>query len=191
MARSSTSSISYNHIRGKLQSFERWITLQFWCLPPVQKAAHGDQKKPFVQKGELRAAAHLSDTWAPHWPSFKEVPSPPSWRFRGYFHPLFINLEGITLRSKLPALHKPRCEDSKYNFECSIWILTVKCNAHGFSQYYNFQDQKITMIENIGYITELTAWYCYQGHMSGTCVWRGGNRSQFFSNWRIVQNFRQ
>ncbi|WP_419614027.1 hypothetical protein, partial [Thiolapillus sp.] len=61
-------------------------------------------------------------------------------------------------------------EDSKSYFECSIWILTVKCNAHGFSQYYNFQNQKITMLENIGYITELTAWHFYQGHMSGTCV---------------------
>ena len=40
-------------------------------------------------------------------------------------------------------------EDSKSYFECSIWILTVKCNAHGFSHFYNFQKQKITMLENI------------------------------------------
>ena len=36
------------------------------------------------------------------------------------------------------------------------------------------------MLENIGYITELTAWHFYQGHMIGTCAWRGGNRSHFF-----------
>ena len=71
-------------------------------------------------------------------------------------------------------------EDSKSYSECSIWIWTVKCNAHGFSQYYNFQNQKITMLENMGYVTELTAWHCYQGHMSSTPVWRGGNRSHFF-----------
>ena len=39
-------------------------------------------------------------------------------------------------------------EDSKSNFECSVWILTVRCKAHGFSQYYNFENQKITMLEN-------------------------------------------
>ena len=50
----------------------------------------------------------------------------------------------------------------------------------GFSQYDNFQNQKITMLENKGYITELTAWHCYQGHMNGTHVWRGGNHSHFF-----------
>ena len=71
-------------------------------------------------------------------------------------------------------------EDSKSYFECSIWILTVKCNAHNFSQYYNFQNQKITMLENIRYIIELTAWHFYQGHVSGACVWREGNRSHFF-----------
>ena len=60
-------------------------------------------------------------------------------------------------------------EDSKSYFECSIYILTVKCNAHGFSQY-SFQRQKITVLENVGFITELTAWHCYQGHMSGACV---------------------
>ena len=57
-------------------------------------------------------------------------------------------------------------EDSKSYFECSIWTLTVKCNAHGFSQYDNFQNQEITMLVNIGYITELTDWHCYQGPMS-------------------------
>ena len=52
-------------------------------------------------------------------------------------------------------------EVSKSYFECGIWILTstVKCNTHGFSQHYNFQNQKITMLENIEYITELTAWH--------------------------------
>ena len=61
-------------------------------------------------------------------------------------------------------------EDSESYFECSVWILTVKCNAHGFSQYYDFQNQKITMLKNIGYIPKLTAWHFYQGPMSGTCV---------------------
>ena len=61
-------------------------------------------------------------------------------------------------------------EDSKSYFECSIWILTVKCNTHGFLQCDNFQNEKITVLENIGYITELTAWHFYQGHKSGICV---------------------
>ena len=61
-------------------------------------------------------------------------------------------------------------EASKSYFECSIWILTVKCNAHDFSHYYNFFNKKITMLKNVGYITELTAWHFYQGHVSGTCV---------------------
>ena len=61
-------------------------------------------------------------------------------------------------------------EDSESYFECSIWVLTVKCNARGFSQYYNVRNQKITMLEYIGYITELTARHFYQGHMSGACV---------------------
>ena len=109
------------------------------------------------------------------------VPSPP-WCFRGYFHPLFINLQGATLCSELPALHKPRVKTQNLiSFECGIWILTVKCNAHSISQYYNFQNQKITMLENTGYITEPTALHFYQGHMSyGTCVWRGRNCSHLF-----------
>ena len=37
---------------------------------------------------------------------FKGAPSSPSWCFRGCFYPLFIKLEGITLCSKLPALHR-------------------------------------------------------------------------------------
>ena len=37
----------------------------------------------------------------------RREPSPPSWCFRGYFNPLFIKLEGITLCSVLLALHKP------------------------------------------------------------------------------------
>ena len=98
---------------------------------------------------------------------------------RGYLHP-FLDVFGIFS----PPLHQLRgyhsviqaaspsqvmSEDSKSYFECSIWILTVKCNAHGFSRYYNFQSQ-ITMLENIGYTTELTAWHFHVGHMSGTCV---------------------
>ena len=35
------------------------------------------------------------------------VPSPLSWCFRGYFRPIFINLEGITLCSEWSALHEP------------------------------------------------------------------------------------
>ena len=113
--------------------------------------------------------------------SFEGVPSPPSWCFTGYFHPLFSNLEGLTLCSGLLALHKPWVKTQNLILNiCSIWILTVKCNEHSFSQHYNFQNQKITMLENIGYITELTAWHFYQGHMSGACVWEGGSCSHFF-----------
>ena len=71
---------------------------------------------------------------------------------------------------KAASLSQAMNEDSKSDSQSSDWILTVKCHAHGFSQYYNFQNQKITMLENTGYITELTAWHIYQGHMSGTCV---------------------
>ena len=103
---------------------------------------------------------------APNLLSFKGVPSPPFWcvTFKGYF----------------PALHKPWVKTQNLIWIQCIWISTVKCNAHSFSQYYNFQNQKITMLKNIGYITELTAWHCYQRHMSDTCVWHGWNRSHFF-----------
>ena len=101
---------------------------------------------------------------------FQEGTFTPFLMFSGYVYPLFINSEGITLCSKLPALPQAMSEDSTSYFECGIWILTVECNAHSFSQHYNFQNQKITMLENIGYITELTARHSYQDHMSGTCV---------------------
>ena len=117
---------------------------------------------------------------APNLLSFKGVPSPPSWCFRGYFLPPLHQLGGYYSVFRAASPSQAMGEDSKSYFECSIWILTVKCNAHGFSQYYNFQKQKMTMLENIGYITELTALHFYQGHMSGTCVWRGENRSHFF-----------
>ena len=45
------------------------------------------------------------------------------------------------------------------------------------------------MFENMGYITELTAWHCYQGHMSGTCVWRGGKLSHFFQADALYKHF--
>ena len=111
---------------------------------------------------------------------FQGVPSPPSWRFRGYFLPPLHQLRGYHSVLKAASPSQAMSEDSKCYFECSIWILTAKCNAHGFSQYYNFQNQKITMLENIGYLSELTAWHCYQSHMSGACVWQGENRSHFF-----------
>ena len=38
--------------------------------------------------------------------SFNGVPSPPFRLFRGYLHPLLINLEGITPCSELPALYR-------------------------------------------------------------------------------------
>ena len=71
---------------------------------------------------------------------------------------------------KAASPSKAVSEDSKSDSQSSDWILTVKCHAHGFSQYYNSQNQEIIMLENIGYITELTAWHCYQGYVSGTCV---------------------
>ena len=43
---------------------------------------------------------------APNFLSFKGVPLPLPIFFRGHFHPLFINLEGITPCSKLLNIHK-------------------------------------------------------------------------------------
>ena len=89
----------------------------------------------------------------------------------GYPHPFLDVLGGIfspllqhrgyhsVFRAANPS--QAMSEDSKSNFECSLWILTAKCIAHCFSQYHNFQNQKITMLENMGYITELTAWHFY------------------------------
>ena len=110
--------------------------------------------------------------------SFKRVPWPP-WCFGEYFHPIFINLKGITF-FRTASLSQAMSEDLKSYFKCSSWIFTVKCNAHGFSQYYNFQNKTITMLEDIGYIAEMTAWHLYQGDMSDACVWWGGNRFNFF-----------
>ena len=91
-------------------------------------------------------------TRAPNLLSFRGVPSPPSRCFRRYFHPLFTSLRGYQVfRAASPS--QAVCEDSDSYFECGIWILTVKCNAFGFSHYYDFQNQRITMLENIGYIT--------------------------------------
>ena len=61
---------------------------------------------------------------APNLLSFKGVPSPPSWCFKGYFHPLFINLEGITLYSKLPALYKPwvKTQNLILNVVFGFWL---------------------------------------------------------------------
>ena len=54
-------------------------------------------------------------------------------------------------------------EDSKSCFERSICIWTVKCNAHSFSQYYNFQNVKIKMLE--------------QGNVTfDSCVWAEKNK---------------
>ena len=117
---------------------------------------------------------------APNLLSFKGVPSLPSWCLQGYFYSLSINLEDIDHSVfQAASLSQAMSQDSKSYFECSIWISTVKCNAHSFS-HYNFQNQKITMLEMIGYITELTAWHFCHGHMSGTFVWWGGNRTHFF-----------
>ena len=38
--------------------------------------------------------------------SFKGAPSTPSWCFTGYFLPLFVNWDGITPPSELPAINK-------------------------------------------------------------------------------------
>ena len=100
--------------------------------------------------------------------------------FQGVFSPPLHQLRGYHSVVRAASPSQAMTKDSKYYSECSIWILTVQCNAQGLSQYCNFRNQKITMLEKIGYITELTAWHCFQGHMSGTCVWRGGNHSHFF-----------
>ena len=98
----------------------------------------------------------------------------------GTFTPFLLCCWGYYSVFRAASLSQTVREDSKSDFECSVWILTVKCNAHNFSQYYNFQNQKVTMLENVGYITGLTAWRCFQGHSSGTHLWRGGNCSHFF-----------
>ena len=115
---------------------------------------------------------------APNLLSFKGVPSPPSWCFRGYFHPLFINLEGITVIRAASPSHV-MSEGSKFYFECSVWILTVKRNAHGFSQYYNFQNQNITMLENIGYKWADSMALLPRSHEWCLCLTRG-NHSHLF-----------
>ena len=81
------------------------------------------------------------------------------------FLPTVHQLRGFHSVFRAASPSQAMREDSKPYFECSIWILTVKCYTHGFSQCYNFQNQKITTLENIGY-TELTSWHCYQGHMN-------------------------
>ena len=98
---------------------------------------------------------------APNLLSFKRVPSPPSWCFRGYFHPTLHQLRGYHSVFRAASPSQAKSEDSKSYFEYSIWILTVKWNACGFSQYDNFQNQKTTMLEKIGYITEMTAWHFF------------------------------
>ena len=126
---------------------------------------------------------------APNLLSFKGVPSPPSWCFRGYFHPLFINLLSLCITSCQPfTSHEWRLRILFWmylDFDCS-----VKCNAHGFSQCCNFQNQKITMLENVGFITELIAW-----HISKVTwvvpVSDEGETVPTFSGWRIVQSFRK
>ena len=50
---------------------------------------------------------------APNFLSFKGVPSPPFRLFRGYFHPLLIDLEGTSLCSVRPALHKTLVQKKK------------------------------------------------------------------------------
>ena len=87
--------------------------------------------------------------------------------FWGVFSPLLHQLRGYHSVFQAASPLQAMSEDSKSYFECSIWILTVKCNAHGFTQCYYFQNQKIAMLENIGY-TELKAWRCCQGHRKGS-----------------------
>ena len=63
---------------------------------------------------------------------------------RGYLHPLLNvyggiftplhQLRGYNSVLKAASPSQAMGEDSKSYFECSIWILTVKCNAHSFSQ---------------------------------------------------------
>ena len=49
------------------------------------------------------------------------------------------------------------CKKNSWSSVVFFLFLTLVC-------YYNFQNQKITMPQNIGYITELTAWHWYHGH---------------------------
>ena len=70
---------------------------------------------------------------------------------------------------------------------CPLQLLTRR--AFVFCPYTNnFQNQTITMLENIGHTTELTARHYYQGHMSDPVSDEGKTIPTFLS-WRIVQNF--
>ena len=104
---------------------------------------------------------------------FREGTFDPFLMFQWVFSPPLHQLRGCHSVFRAANPSQVTREYSKSYFECCIWILTVKYyNAYSFSQNYNFQNQKIAMFENIGYIykTELTVWHCYQGHTSGTCV---------------------
>ena len=92
---------------------ERLISCQLSCASWVQV---GICVCPFA----LRAC----NIRAPNVLSFKGVPSPPFWCFRRYFHPLFINLEGITLCSELTALHKPwvKTQNLILNVVFGFWL---------------------------------------------------------------------
>ena len=61
------------------------------------------KKKREKGRAEIR---HKKFIGAPNFLSFKGVPSPLPRFFRGYFHPLFINLEGITACSKVLNFNK-------------------------------------------------------------------------------------
>ena len=61
-----------------------------------------------VQLGQYWVVFSFQNKWlyrAPNFLSFKGVPSPLPRFFRGYFHPLFINLEGITACLKVLNFH--------------------------------------------------------------------------------------
>ena len=68
---------------------------------------------------------------APNLLSFKGVHAPPSGCLRGYFHPLFIHLESVTLYSELPAFHKPwmRTQNLILNVAFGFWLSSVTYTA--------------------------------------------------------------
>ena len=79
----------------------RWSV---WSKRPRNYRKWGKRQFNFHWEAWIRSS--IITFRAPNFLPFKEIPSPPSLPFRGYFHHLFINLESITPFSELPTLHK-------------------------------------------------------------------------------------
>ena len=58
----------------------------------------------------------------------------PFWMFKGVFSPPLYPPRECHSVFRAASLSQAMSEDSKSYSECSIWILTVKCDVHSFSQ---------------------------------------------------------